>query len=107
MKYLVKTSKQAKAEFSYLLEFIVARSPRGANAWASAFNKAILALEEFPFRCPIAPENEESEIEIRHLLFKTQGGEIYRALFTVEESVVVILHIRGGKQQNLSAEELH
>ena len=57
---------------------------------------AILWLEDFPARCPMAPENVEfSEKEIRQLLYGRRP-HLYRILFSIQGSRVLVLHVRHG-----------
>jgi len=43
-----------------------------------------------PSRNPIAPENEEFDETIRHMV-----SERYRVLFTIRTGSVHVLHVRG------------
>jgi hypothetical protein len=54
-----------------------------------------------PRRCPIAPENDDFDVEVRQLLY----GE-FRVLFTVEDDVVRVLHVRHGARRFLTPDEL-
>jgi plasmid stabilization system protein ParE len=55
------------------------------------------ALEQFPHRCPLAPESGP-ELEIRQLLYGR-----YRVLFTITSDTVYVLHIRHGARQQLKS----
>lgn len=50
-----------------------------------------------PERCPLAPENDAFEVEIRQLIYRS-----HRVLFTVLGSRVHILHIRHVRQDLLT-----
>ncbi|HZO30164.1 MAG TPA: type II toxin-antitoxin system RelE/ParE family toxin [Chloroflexota bacterium] len=63
--------------------------------------RADTTLEEFPRRCPLAPENDDFDVEIRHLLY----GE-FRILFTVDDNVVRVLHVRHGARSSVTPGEL-
>ena len=52
-------------------------------------------LAENPARCPLAPENEYFDEEIRELFYGKRGG-VYRILFTIVEETVSVLYVRHG-----------
>jgi len=106
MTYRVQILPSAEREFEQLYRYIAKRAPRGAAAWANAFYKALKSLRRNPGRHPLAPEDDDHEIDIRQLLFKTRQGRVYRALFTIRDDNVFILHIRGAGQDVVSAEEM-
>jgi len=56
--------------------------------------------------CPFAPENTYSDREVRNVLFRTRRGRVYRAVFIVEEDEVFVTHVRGPKQDVLSASDI-
>jgi plasmid stabilization system protein ParE len=106
MKFTVVTLRAAERDFNVILEYIAARSTAGAEAWAKAFDKALIYLEENADSCPLAAENEYVDFEVRETLFKTPRGLIYRMLFTIRESTVYILHVRGPGQDFVAAMEI-
>ena len=60
-----------------------------------------------PGRCPLAPENEHFQQDIRQLLYG-RGRSIYRILFTMvevagtsDDAEVRVLHVRHGARQTL------
>ena len=106
MKFTVITLRAAERDFNGILEFLAARSKSGAEAWATAFDKALARPEESADSCPLAAENEFVDFELREILFKTRRGLIYRILFTIRENKVFILHIRGPGQDFVAAMEI-
>ena len=48
-------------------------------------------LTSMPLACPVAPESEQLNVSIRHLIV-----DRYRVLFTVAGKTVTILHVRGA-----------
>jgi len=62
---------------------------------------AILSLENFPNRCPLAPESEDIGREIRQFLYKR-----HRILFGVTGDVVQVFRIRHTARNKLSPDEL-
>jgi plasmid stabilization system protein ParE len=107
MKYQITILRSARQDVRELLTFIMARSQRGASAWAKAYDRALARLERHADGCPVAAESEQVNAEIREVLFKTRRGLVYRILFTIRESRVFILHVRGPGQDWMKAEELH
>ncbi len=47
-------------------------------------------LTSMPLSCPLAPESEDLNVSIRHLIVGR-----YRVLFTVRGTTVTILHVTG------------
>ena len=83
--------------------YIEEQSPQRAQKWARELMEAINSLQTFPRRCPLAPENDSFPTEIRQLLYGKRSG-IYRILFTIQDDVVSVLHIRHGAQDFLKPE---
>jgi hypothetical protein len=46
----------------------------------------------------MAPENTDTEFEVRQVLFKTRRGNVYRALYLLDGEDVYILRVRGKGQ---------
>lgn len=101
MNYHILYQDSAEADLIRICLWIARRSPSRAEAWLDGALAAIDTLTTFPRRCPIAPENDEVDAEIRQLLY----GE-YRILFSVDEDLVQILHIQHGSQRSLTPDEL-
>lgn len=63
-----------------------------AKAWIRELRQTIKSrLTSMPLGCPLAPESEELDIPIRHLIVGR-----YRILFIVKKRAVTILHVRGS-----------
>lgn len=75
-------------------------SPEKATFWNFDIQDAIDSLQNFPFRCPLAPESETFGTAIRHLIF----GK-YRILFTVIDETVFVLRVRHSAQDVLRPDE--
>jgi plasmid stabilization system protein ParE len=106
MTFDVITLRAAERDCNRILEYIVARSRAGAEAWARAFDKVLAHLEDHADSCPVAAENEYVDFEVRETLFKTRRGLIYRILFTIRENQAILLHVRGPGQDLLTAMEI-
>jgi plasmid stabilization system protein ParE len=106
MKFELRVHRRAHREYQQILRFIKEQSRQGATAWARAFDKALSRLEEFADTFPLAAEDELVDFEVREILFKTRRGLVYRALFTLTDRKVHILHIRGPGQDFLTADDI-
>jgi len=107
MTYLVEFSVRALLDLEVLyFEKNVAES-KAAARWLNGLQEAILGLSAFPNRCPIAPESQGSELQLRHLLYGKKP-HIYRVVFELDEarSLVKVFHIRYGGRQELFDPEL-
>jgi plasmid stabilization system protein ParE len=95
----------ADAEQAYL--WFRERSPEFAAVWYNGLFDAIQSLEKMPYRCSLAPESEDLDIELRQLLYGKRGQQ-YRILYTVEinersgEEVVRVQRIRHQAQEVLN-----
>lgn len=106
MKFAVQIQRSARRDYNTIVDYIGDRSQAGAIAWGQAFDQALARLEESADTMARAQEDEFVDFEVREILFKTRRGLVYRALFTITERTVHILHVRGPGQDFLSAEDL-
>ena len=93
----VEITALAEADLATSYQRIREDSPTRAAEWRQGLLQAAQALEQFPQRCPLAPESGAT-LEIRQLLYGR-----YRVLFTVTRDTVYILHIRHSARQPLTA----
>lgn len=100
MRYKVVLSLRADADLDQAFEWIAADSRRNAIRWYNTCINAINSLALFPKRCPLAPESDAFDIEIRQRLFGP-----YRILFTIRGRTVYVLHVRHGARRELESEE--
>jgi plasmid stabilization system protein ParE len=70
--------------------------------WYYDLQDAIASLQQFPYRCSVAPEATIIGREIRQLW--VGKGRTYRILFVVEGDTVAIVHIRHRRQAPLGTE---
>jgi len=85
-------------------EWIAARSPENALRRYEGFITALESLETNPKRCGLAPENGCIPVELRQLVYGKRSG-CYRAIFTVQEHAVRVLHIRHAARLPLQPED--
>ena len=106
MKFTVHIQRSARRDFNSIIDYIGERSASGAIAWGHAFDKALARLEEFADTMAPAEEDELVEFDLREVQFKTRRGLVYRAVFTIRNDTVHILHVRGPGQDYLGANEI-
>jgi plasmid stabilization system protein ParE len=75
-------------------------SPQTARRWLEGLYKKIMSLQQMPFRCSLAFENNFFETEIRQIIYG-KGNTAYRILFTVVEDRVNVLFVRHIAQKPL------
>jgi plasmid stabilization system protein ParE len=99
MIYTVRITTQAFEELEAAFAWLVQRTEQHAPAWYARVLEVINSLEQFPGRCPLAPENEDVEENVRHLIV---GDRLhgYRIIFAIRESTVVILDIIHGARES-------
>ncbi len=75
-----------------------------ADRWFDSIYETIGSLVMFPERCPLAPESECFNLEIREIVHGRRQYK-YRILFTVSENEVHVLHVRHGARLALGETE--
>lgn len=90
-RVIIQPTAESDLENAYL--YIAQEVPNNASKWLLQIQSKVKTLETLPFRCPLAPENNVFDYEIRQLII----GQ-YRVLFTIKLTEVHILHIRHGAQ---------
>ena len=75
--------------------WLAEQAPEAADRWFDSVYDTIGSLEIFPERCPLAPESEFLNSEIREI-FHGRRLYKYRILFTASENEVHVLHVRHG-----------
>ena len=111
MTYRVDISPSAlqDAEDAYL--WLKERSPDRAGQWYEGLLETIFSLENYPERCPVAPESADIGKEIKQLLYGKRG-RVYRILFgitrdeTTGEDVVRIFRIWHSTRRRIKADEI-
>ena len=93
---IILPNAEQDIEDAYL--YIKKDSLINALNWYQEIYRKIQSLSSLPSRCPLAPENDFFEDEIRHLTILN-----YRILYTTTEDTVYILHARHGHQQWLKS----
>jgi toxin ParE1/3/4 len=99
MDFRVELTDQAKSDIAAIHAWLTSQEAGDAGArWFAALRHAIDSLRTLPGRCPVAPERREASVEVRQLLYGRRP-HVYRVLFTIENRVVYVLHIRHGRRR--------
>jgi plasmid stabilization system protein ParE len=106
MKFRLVLLSRAISDIEGIIDYLAKRSPQGVAAWCDRWEKTLGDLRERPLNFSLCPEASKIDAEIRQVLFKTRRGRTYRALFTVVEETVYILHVRGPGQDFVPVHEL-
>ena len=95
MKYSVVVTRKAKDDLRHYYMIAAEHAPETAARWLQRFEDILQTLSTNPTRCSLAPENDLVDQTIYHLFYGKRSGR-YRALFAIEGSRVLVLHIRRG-----------
>lgn len=106
MTYRVQPTAQAEADIERIFAWLSQRSPEGAARWYESFWNAAERLKTMPHSCGLAPESDDFNDEVRHMLFGTRKGRTYRALFVVRGDLVQILCVRGPGEQPVKPDDI-
>ncbi len=94
--YLVVVTPFAEDNIREAHEWFLTENPVYAAKWLDNIEKGISSLENSPKSHPIAPESEDFDCEIRHMIIGR--GVPWRVFFTVDDETVHVLHVRHGKR---------
>lgn len=97
-RVVIEGSAERDIEEAYL--WLAERAPDAATRWFNSLYNTIASLETFPERCPLAPEADFFQREIRQILHGRRHYK-FRILFTIGERAVHILHVRRGARLRL------
>lgn len=106
MTYQVKLTAYAKGEIESVYLWHKRYDGHYADSWFRGLMNIIGTLQEKPFRCALARENDDFTEEIRQLIYG-KGSNRYRIIFIVENSFVHILSVRHGSKSSLDFNPLN
>jgi hypothetical protein len=104
MKFTVYELPKAKFDKDHISKWLFERSPQGAANWLNAYDEMVERLQREADTLAVAQENNDLDLEVREILFKTERGRRYRAVFHVDGANVYILRVRGPGQSPISDE---
>ena len=102
--YQVIILPAAERDIGEAYEWLAEQDNEAAIRWYNRLLEVIFSLDTFPERCPLAPESEFLNSEIREI-FHGRRQYKYRILFTVSENEVHVLHVRHGARLALCETE--
>ena len=90
--YQINIRPTAELDIRNRYEHIYSESPENAKHWYKDHTSAIRALEHLALRGPIAEEDTEFRLGIRHLVVGR-----YRIIYLTTDNSVEILHVRHSR----------
>jgi len=90
----IKPTAENDLETRYMQ--IAEDSPQNALNWYLSIVEAIEKLDTMAERCPIAPEDEDIQLGIRHLIIGS-----YRVLYKIDGDTVDVLHVRHSAKKRV------
>jgi len=106
MSRTLRIVERARADVDEIFNWLAQRSVRGAIAWYLAFGQAVERITAAPESCPGAPESAPLRRPLRQSLFKTRRGRMYRVVFELSDTAIILLRVRGPGQSRLRQREL-
>jgi plasmid stabilization system protein ParE len=100
MTYRIVIQPAAQVAMEEAFRWVQERAPARAARWYNGLVEAINSLATFPERCPLAPEANAFDEEIRQLLYGKRA-DVYRILFTIQQEIVSVLYVRHGARKFL------
>jgi plasmid stabilization system protein ParE len=102
MAFRVELSAQAQSDVAAIYDWLKSHEAgETGERWFVALRAAIASLADMPTRCPLAPESQDSPVEVRQLLYGRRP-HVYRILFAVEGDFVQVLHMRHGRRRPMT-----
>lgn len=106
MTYKLIVSDRAKGDRDRAFDWYRGHySHEFAARWYDGICDVVDSLARDPMRCHKARENDFFPFELYEILFGP-GKQNHRVLFTLENDVVSILHIRHSSQRDLKLDDL-
>jgi plasmid stabilization system protein ParE len=106
MSRTLRIVERARSDVDDIFNWLVHRSMQGAISWYLAFRHAIEKVVSAPQNFAEAAESHPLGRQLRQALFKTRRGRVYRIVFEVSDTEIIILRVRGPGQNPLRRREL-
>ncbi len=97
----IHITDQALEELQSAYDWLAEYSKFAAEQWKSRFIIALAKLEHLAESCPLAPEAEDLNIQLKQYIIGKRRGR-YRVLFVVQNDEIRILRIRHGSMDFLN-----
>ena len=105
MTHSVIVTQKAKDDLRHYFSVAAEHAPQTAARWLNRFEEALQTLSDNPTRCALAPENDLVDPPIYQLFYGKRNAR-YRALFTIEGTRVLVLHVRRGTMDKAAESDL-
>jgi plasmid stabilization system protein ParE len=105
MAYRVEFRPRAEHDLETLFRQLVQESAIHGPEWVNGLEDAIFSLREMPERCPVVRRFSRPATLVRQLLYG-RYPHIYKVYFSIESSIVWVLHIRHGARRDPKRKEL-
>ncbi len=106
MNRTVRILERARTDVDEIFNWLVHRSVQGAISWYFAFWRAVDEVASRAESFGEAPESHRLRRQLRQAPFKTRRGRVYRIVFEILDSEIVILRVRGPGQAPLRRRDL-
>src|SRR5437899_11318911 len=101
MSRTLRIVQRARADVDDIFHWLVGRSIPGAISWYLAFGRAVDQIQAAPESFAEAPESHPLGRELRQAFFKPRRGRLYRIVFQVDASEIMVLRVRRPAQAPL------
>jgi plasmid stabilization system protein ParE len=82
------------------------RSAEQAARWLAGFQRLLATLSARASGCVLAAESSDFRYELREIHYGAGPRPTHRAVFTIVESLVIVLTVRHAAQDQLKPEDL-
>lgn len=106
MSPTLRIVERARADVEDIFSWLVRRSMHGAIAWYVAFRQAVDEIASSPESFAEAAESLPLGRQLRQAPFKTRRGRVYRIVFEMADTEIMILRVRGPGQGPLRRRDL-
>jgi plasmid stabilization system protein ParE len=106
MSRTLRIVERARSDVDAIFNWLVHRSVQGAISWYLAFRHAIEKIASSPESFGEATESHPLGRHLRQTLFRTRRGRVYRIVFQVSDTEIMILRVRGPGQSPLRRRDL-